>query len=401
MACQVAASFAMLLLAGVVVDGYRRAAAIDPGFEIEDLWIFAIDPVRDGYSPDEIAALPAALADALTGLAAVGEITVSHQAPFGMTRATPSMVVSAAPDLDSSERTQVTMVPERIGADFFRTLGMPMVGGREFLQRDVLTGAEIDQPDHTVSPAILNATAAQALFGRGVAMGQLVWDGDQPYEVVGVARDQRPAFLTPTPAPTLFLPLRRRDMNQASTQGIAVILRGTGTGDTMQVVRGQVASSYPDLTLFNARAMTDQVDQFSFMLWLTSALNGAVGLFGLALACVGLGGVTAHAVARQRKEIGIRMALGARADQVLRQALREGAVLLGVGAVVGGTCALALVRLMATSSAQYALIFGSSTDGPAFPLGLSVTLIGVVMLACYWPAHRSMQLPPIEALREE
>jgi putative ABC transport system permease protein len=124
-------------------------------------------------------------------------------------------------------------------------------------------------------------------------------------------------------------------------------------------------------------------------------------MFGLVLAAIGLAGVTAYAVAQRRKEIAIRMALGASRAQVLRLVLREGTALVGIGTVLGFLGAIALAKILSALANMFvdALRFG--TDDPRLLLGAPLLLAAVAMLACYVPARRSAQIDPMKALREE
>jgi putative ABC transport system permease protein len=137
--------------------------------------------------------------------------------------------------------------------------------------------------------------------------------------------------------------------------------------------------------------------------FLRLALNiyGGIGVFGLVLAVIGLAGVTAYAVARRRKEIGIRMALGARQVQVLRLVLREGAALVTVGTVLGFLGAIAMVKILSSLTSIFVDSFKVATNDPRLIVGAPLLLAGLAMLACYIPARRSAKIDPLKALREE
>jgi len=132
-----------------------------------------------------------------------------------------------------------------------------------------------------------------------------------------------------------------------------------------------------------------------------SVKDGGIGVFGLVLAAIGLAGVTAYAVARRRKEIGIRMTLGARRSQVLRLVLREGASLVAVGTVLGFLGALAAVKMLSALTSFFVDSYNITTNDPRLLVGAPVLLAGLAMLACYLPARRSAKIDPLTALREE
>jgi len=158
---------------------------------------------------------------------------------------------------------------------------------------------------------------------------------------------------------------------------------------------------HPDLTVFNVRTLQEDLDRMnSFVKW-DSGIYIVLGAFALVLACIGLGGVTAYAVARRRKEIGIRMALGARARQVQGLVLREGTVLVVTGSVLGFAGAVALARAFSAFSDALARTFAKSANDPFLLLGAPLLLAGLAMLACYLPARRATRIDPMSALRGE
>jgi ABC-type antimicrobial peptide transport system permease subunit len=146
--------------------------------------------------------------------------------------------------------------------------------------------------------------------------------------------------------------------------------------------------------------MGEQVQQFDSLIRWSTVMNGGLGVFSLILAAIGLAGVTAQTVLRRRKEIGIRMALGARGGQVLRLVLKEGAALVLVGSVLGFAGAYGLARVFSAVTAQLAQILDMGTGDPLLLVGAPLLLAGLTMLACYLPARRSMRVDPVAALRE-
>ena len=136
--------------------------------------------------------------------------------------------------------------------------------------------------------------------------------------------------------------------------------------------------------------MQEDLDRTNSLAQWESAIFVILGFFALLLASIGLGGVTAYAVVRRRKEIGIRMALGARARQVQRLVLREGTALVVVGTALGVSGAYALART-----------FGQRDSNPLLLVGAPLVLAGLAMLACYLPARRATRIDPVAALREE
>jgi len=137
------------------------------------------------------------------------------------------------------------------------------------------------------------------------------------------------------------------------------------------------------------------------LIQLSSTFYGGIGVFGLILASIGLAGVTAYAVARRSKEIGIRMALGASRNQVLGLVMKEGAALVGVGTIVGFAGAVAISRALASMTEEVARALGASTGDPLLLIGAPLLLAALAMLACYLPARKATEIDPLAALRQE
>jgi len=154
------------------------------------------------------------------------------------------------------------------------------------------------------------------------------------------------------------------------------------------------------LTVFNVRTMGEFLEQSNGPIRFTSFLYGGFGVFGLILASVGLAGVTAYSVAQRRKEIGIRMALGARQGQMLRLVMREGAVLVTVGSALGFLGAWALGKAIAALSPELAEALRAKQP-MLLMIAAPLLLGGLAMLACYFPARRSTTVDPLIALRQE
>jgi ABC-type lipoprotein release transport system permease subunit len=203
------------------------------------------------------------------------------------------------------------------------------------------------------------------------------------------------------PVASIFLPLTPATFGEASPQGVTLLIRGAAGADSMAAVRREIESVDAALTLFNVHPMSEYLSRFRVMLQWSSVVNGSLGVFGLILSCIGLAAVTSHAVARRRKEIGIRMALGARSGQVLRLVLKEGVVLVVVGSVLGFLGATALTRLVPSFIADLARILAVGTGEPWLVIGGPLLLASLALIACYLPARRSTKIDPLMALRDD
>jgi ABC-type antimicrobial peptide transport system permease subunit len=152
---------------------------------------------------------------------------------------------------------------------------------------------------------------------------------------------------------------------------------------------------------FNARSMNDQIADFMAPLRSAAWTYGLIGIFGLLLAAVGLAGMTAYSVAQRAREIGIRMALGARKADVLGLLMKEGALLITVGTAIGLACAWAGSRMLSAMNSTVGQVTATSANNPVVLFGSPLLLATLALLACYVLARRSTQINPVETLRQE
>jgi ABC-type lipoprotein release transport system permease subunit len=285
---------------------------------------------------------------------------------------------------------------QTIGPGFFAALGVPLLRGAEFSDRELRS----DPASDTLLPVVINHTAAAELFGDADPLGRLLRRDRTVFQVAGVVKYGVPAPFRTEPAGTVFLPLTMRNLRRTPPQSIAVVVRARRNLGFAEI-RSALEAIDTRLMMFNARTMREKLAELSRAVQYTTAIYSVVGLFALVLAGVGLAGVTAHAAVRRRKEIGIRMALGARRPQVLRLVMREGAVMALVGCLLGFMAAFGISRVLAAIDAQFARGLAWSSADPLRLLGAPLLLIAVIAAACYLPARRSATADPLVSLREE
>ncbi len=400
MVCQTAASLMLLLVTWFMATGFLNTSRLDVGFETGNLILISLDPVRDGYSPTETSALFDTLQDELSRVNGVRDVSLTGSVPFASLAADqPNMRVAAQAGDGLGGQALHGVFQERVGANYFATLGVPLLRGREFEGRDQRQNGSGPQ-DNAVA-AIINQTAARNLFGSEDPIGRRIRERERNYAVVGVTRDVPSGFLMTRPVATLFLPLTAEWFRKNPAEGITILVRATATRDTVASLRNQLTSLHPDLTVFNMRTMREDLDRLNSIVEWQAAIYLTLGLFALLLACIGLGGVTAYAVARRRKEIGIRMALGARDRQVQALVLKEGAALVIAGLALGLSGAFVIARTFAAYSEMLARTFAQRSGNAVLVFAAPLVLAGLAMLACYLPARRATDVDPMVALREE
>jgi len=272
-----------------------------------------------------------------------------------------------------------------VSEDYFRTLGTPLLAGRDFTANDRTETAHV---------ALLNDSARRHFFDGRDPVGTVVkiW-GRVPYQIVGVVQDARQADLRQPPGPFLYIPIR-----QPVDQGAFMMLSIRTSGDPLRVmaaVERRARGVGPDIHIVRTDTLARQIDESLLQERLISILATAFGVLALLLSAVGLYGVLAYSVGRRTSEIGIRMTLGALPGQVAWSMVRQtlGLVAIGLAGGVAGSIFLA--------SAAEKLLYGVTPTDTAALAGSTVLLAAVASVASYLPARRAGRIDPVAALRSE
>jgi putative ABC transport system permease protein len=299
---------------------------------------------------------------------------------FGETfRFTSRMSSPQSPALPPAELLSIEF--SHIGPHYFETMGAAIADGRPF------TAADNEQAS---AVAILNEAAARALWPDGSAVGKKVFWGE-PLIVIGVVRDLRNVRRDLPARPALYL-----CANQQLWSTMTLVVRYNGRPDALvPAIRREARALDPEVPIFNVRTMSEMVSgasaQARFSTWLLSAF----AVSALALALVGLYGVTSCVVAERTHEYGVRMALGALPGDVRRLVLRQNVPVLGVGLLMGAAASLAGTKLLA------GLLYEIRPTDMATFVGAAALLALVSLLAVMIPARRAAKVDPMEALRCE
>lgn len=387
---QITASLTLLLITAFVVVGFHRTKSVEIGFEPGNLFTISVDPVRDGYTAQQATDFFSKLPTQVQRITGVRQAALSQSSPFGL-NAGESMMASKT-EIAGGPKLVQGLVVERVGAGFFETLGAPVLAGRTFRETDERDGARV---------VLVNQTMAQESWPEQNALGRTIELEGATFEVVGVVGDIGSGFSLGRKRACVYRPNGPSGYAMPSAQGVTLLVRAEPGVDVPLLVRRALGDMLPGLTVFNISSMTAQVERTAAIFRMSTAIYGGIGAFGLILSAVGLAGVTAYAVARRTKEIGIRRALGAQSFDVMRLVLKEGVVLIGVGSVLGMAVAFAAARAMATTLSAMSEITKTSIHDPLLLIGAPLLLAGLALLACYVPARRSLQINPVEALRAE
>ncbi|HTS27696.1 MAG TPA: ABC transporter permease [Bryobacteraceae bacterium] len=412
---QVAGSLTLLLITGFLVIGHRRIMGGDPGFDPQNLYVIGLDPIRDGYSGQRASDFFKKLLDRVKGLPSVASASLADAIPMQAVGKPGAQF--QVPQADGSK---VFHWGQRyvVGRDYFATIGIPIVRGRGFRESDETKDSAVIVISEKMAR---DCWKGEDPIGRHIELGGndapgFVFGGPsrtagvpkiagkaRVYEVVGVARNIRTGLdLVPDDAPgALYVPMRPEDSARPSLLGVTLVVRAKPGADVIGAVQREISTIDDKLRPFSAHSMPEQIRDLLFPVKVALYTYGFIGVFGLILASVGLAGVTAYSVSQRRREIGIRMALGARAGAVLGLVMKEGAVLVGAGTIAGLLAARAGIRVMSAALAQIARTAGTSVSDPMLLLGAPLLLAALALAACYLPARRSMRIDPVVALRQE
>jgi putative ABC transport system permease protein len=284
-----------------------------------------------------------------------------------------------------SADTRIVLDNRVVSPGYFQTMGVPLLEGRFFNWTDRLDSPKV---------VIVNEAFARQFFPGGDATGKrLDMDFGYPWsgEIIGVVANFHETSIFEDPRPELFT-----SYSQTTTAGNTLVVRSiAGTADVLTAVRGAIASVDPDVAFYNVRTMKQQVAETLAQPRLRSALLGVFSTMALILASLGIYGVIACSVAERKREIGIRIALGAEPSEVRTMVLGQGLKLTALGLALGLAGAAAVTRLFE------GFLFGVSSADPITYAGTGAVFIAVAVIASYLPARRAMVVDPMIALREE
>ncbi len=385
---QVAMSLVVLVGAGLFLRSLRNAQAINPGFDATQVLAMSLATGAQGYDENKSRLFYQQLIKRVQGLPGVQSASIAQSAPLSFFYA-PAL---AAPTIVEGHEPRAGENPPMIGnntvgPNYFQTLGVSLLQGRDFTE---------GVPQEAPSVAIINETLASRFFAKENPIGRrlrVMRRGGQSvsYEIIGVVKDSKYLSLGEEPGPFIFLPVQ-----QNSSPVMTLLVRANGSPKNLAAaVRREVHALDDNLPPFNVITLSENVDISLFPARFGALLLGGFGLLALILATVGIYGVMSYSVSQRTHEIGIRMALGAQANNVLRLVVGQGILLASIGVTVGMGAAFALTRVV--KSLLYAV---SPTDLATFAV-IALLLILAALLACYIPARRATKVDPLVALRYE
>jgi predicted permease len=397
---QAAVSLALLCAAGFLIRSLTNLQHQHFGFETRNRYILHIDPQMAGYKAEQANAFFRQLHDSLAAIPGVKDVTYSLYSPMeGDNWGEGVWIEGQAPPPPGSNENGASW--DRVSAGYFDNIGTKIIAGRAITEQDTAS---------TRSVAVVNQTFARHFFKEGNPIGQHFGDEDAKYagnfEIVGVSEDTqywdpnsklRPMFFLPAmqwtkyddPGEVMFENVSHLEMSAVEIQTVGFV-----PGLEAQV-RRSLSQINPNLTMIEFQTFAEQVKDEFLQQEILVQLTAVFGFLALALAAIGLYGVTAYSVAQRTSEIGIRMALGADRGGILQMVLRSAFLQAGIGLAIGMPAAIFAGRFMAS------LLYNVHLWDPAVLLATTVILAIAAFLAAVIPAQRAASVEPMTALRVE
>lgn len=392
-AFQVAMAVVLVLGAGLMLRTLARVASVDLGFDAEDLTVAWVGlPGAGRRSEDERVAFYREIGDRLSTLPGARGVAWAQTSPLA---GGPGAGLRVRDAVDGEERTPPDVRWQVVSADYFDVAGIPLLAGRPFTAAD---GPGADPV------GIVSASLARLAFGDEDPLGRRIntgldgrtRDGDWRWvTVVGVVADTRNRGPTRPPDPVLFRPMAQGGPGFSGSRMLAVVRTGERGDALAPLIRGAVWDVASEAPVYGLARGTALAGTYLGERRLVLMLLSAFGLLALVLGSVGAYGVTAFAVSRRTRELGVRLALGADHRGVTAMVLGEGLLPVGLGLVAGGLLGAAASRLLAS------LLFEVHPLDPATFVAVPLVLLGVSAVAVWIPARRAGRVDPVVSLRAE
>ena len=375
---QVSLSFLLLVGAGLLLRSTLRIRDARPGFATDDVLTTGIDLASAGYDRPRAKLFQDALLERARAIPGVRSAALSRIRPFGYRSFSSAPIETEGYQPRPDEQPTVDF--NEVSPSYFATVGIPLVSGREFTRDD----------DEGAAPvAVVNEAMAARYWRTESPIDRTFRANGRSIRVVGVARQSSYETLLEPPKPFFYVPLR-----QSFSPSTSLYLRTSDqTGSLATELAAQIQALDRDLAPSELITMREQVRRSAAPQRIAVALLGVFGAVALLLAAVGLYGVVSHAVSQSERELGLRMALGAAAPDLMRFVMSQGLRLAAGGVALGAAAALVLTRLLGY------LLYRVSPRDPLVFAAACLLMMAAALAACFLPAWRAMRTDPAEALR--
>jgi predicted permease len=372
---QLAMSLVLLVTAGLFAQAVRRAVLVDRGLDTRNVVVATLNVARHGYDDVRTREFYSRL---MSRLSARPEIAAASLGQF-----TPLSISHMGGNVPLPDGRRVSLSWALVDTGYLATVRIPMLAGRNFNAADTRQSAPV---------VIINETLARRLAFNATPLGhRIIFDGDSAREIVGVVRDGKYRSLDEASSAFAFVPV---DQSQSQLMTVHVRARGDMSA-ALAAIRTEVAALDRNIALENVGSLSSQLDIYLLPQRAAAWCIGMFGVLGLGLAALGIYGVIAYDVAQRTRELGIRLALGARRGDIVRAVLRPSVAVIGVAVAVGMPLALAVGRL--ARQFLYGVGMADSATFAIVPLLLGLVALG----ASYIPARRAARTDPMVSLRSE
>jgi len=380
---QVAVSCLLLVAAGLAARTLKAVQRVQPGFDVRNALTGSIAPTLLGYDAPRTRRLYSELVAGAAAIPGVRQATLARFLPLDFSASGGGVFIEGHETTSPGGEPSYWSV---VGPNYFATMETPVVAGRDFLPGDSLGAPRV---------AIASEEAVRDFWPNAEAIGKLVHLNapDSPaVRIIGIARDVKVRQLTERPQPFLYLPLA-----QNFAPDVSLLVRTADQPRRVEApLRALVSRLDPDLPLAGVRTLEEMVSGRALLLpRLSAQLAGVFASLAVLLAVIGLYGVIAYSVGQRTREIGIRMALGARTAAVVGMVLKSGMRLAAIGLALGVVLAFGATRLLS------GMLYGISAADPLTYGVVTLLLVIVTAVACLVPARRATQVDPLVALRTE
>ncbi len=383
---QVTLSLVLLVCAGLVLRGLQRAQLLNPGFIPQNAIEMSFDLSLQGYDGARAKEFKRQLLDRVRALPGVQHAGLSYFVPLSMNINQNSIYIEGQPQERGGNAP--TSMTSSATPGFLQAMGVRLLEGRDIAETDDDTRPRV---------AVVNETFARRFWPGQSAIGRrFSYDSDQGpqrqwIEIVGVIQNGKYFSLSEDPTLMVYTNLR-----QTSGSFLSMVVRTSGDPKSaIAAIRREFQQLDANLPVYNVKTMVEHMNLPLFPARVAAVLLGSFGLLAMLLAAIGLFGVMSYAVGQRTREIGIRMALGARPAEVFRLVVGQGLLLTAIGVAIGLGLAAVGTRLLS------GLLYGVNALDPVTFSVVTLLLAAAAFLACYFPARRAMKVNPIVALRYE
>ncbi|HZS48898.1 MAG TPA: ABC transporter permease [Blastocatellia bacterium] len=384
---QISLSLVLLIISGLIVRSLQHVQMIGPGFNPEHALTMSVDLGLQGYSDEKGKQFYHQLLERVQVLPGVKSATISNLLPLGLNNNSNWVFIEGQPvtrgaDTPEADRANVAL-------KYFETMEIPIVAGRDFTAQD---------KEGSPPVAIVNETFARRFWPGQSALGKRLRLGSPTgrlIEVVGIAKDGKYWSLGEAPQLFVYAPLEQR----YDSTGSLIVRTNAEPQAMIGAIRHEVQQLDPNLPVFDVKTLTEHMGLTLFPMRIGAWIVGSFGVLALTLAAIGIYGVMAYSVSQRRREVGIRMALGAGRGKILLMVIKQGFLLASIGLVSG--LIISLVGAVLVGPFLGAVLYGVSATDLATFVGVTFILSFVTVVACLVPARKATRVDPMVALRYE